>query len=413
MLDPVNGNRALRALSEADQALVRAILLSALRHRCLIDTFLNRLLDRPLPEGARALRHTLHVAAAQILYLDTPDHAVVDLAVEQARLDPRSRRFAPLTNAVLRRMSREKAKVMPRLQSTTVNAPDWFADRLRAAYGEAADAIVQAHAEEPAIDITVKGDPAEWATRLAGLVLPTGSVRLAHAGGQITALPGFEEGAWWVQDAAASIPARLFGDVAGRRIADLCAAPGGKTAQLAAAGAEVTAVDISKNRLNRLAENMNRLGLTVEVVAADLMTWQPEAPFDGVLLDAPCSSTGTVRRHPDIPWTKSPADIAKLAALQERMLVKALSLVKPGGHIVFANCSLDPMEGEDLIRRVLEERPGVARVPVEPGRWAGLEDGVNAEGDIRTTPAMLPNAEPRLGGLDGFFASILVVEQPI
>lgn len=410
LLDPVNGNRALRALSPPDQALVRAILMSALRHRPLIDAFLRLLLDKPLPEGARALSHVLHVAAAQILYLDTPDRAAVDIAVEQARRDPRNRRFAPLTNAVLRRMSREKATALPQLQATTVNAPGWFAERLRAAYGDTADEILRAHGHEPAIDITVKSDPAEWADRLGGLVLPTGSVRLRDSDGPVTGLPGFQEGAWWVQDAAASIPARLFGDVAGQRIADLCAAPGGKTAQLAAAGADITAVDLSKNRLKRLTENMERMGLAVTIVQGDLLDWQPGSLFDGVLLDAPCSSTGTVRRHPDIPWTKSPADIEKLAGLQERLLRKALSLVKPGGRVVFANCSLDPMEGEDVVQRVLEEYPNVARIPVEAGRWPGLEASISTSGDIRTTPAMLPHAEPRLAGLDGFFASVLTVK---
>ncbi len=407
LLDPVNGNRAFRDLSAPDQALVKAILLATLRHRPLIEAFIGRLVDRPLPDGARSLTHILHVAATQILYLDIPDHAAVDIAVEQAMRDPRARRFASLVNAVLRRMTREKAHIMPVLRSSTVNAPGWFAERLQAAYGDRTEALLQAHATEPAIDFTVKSDPAAWAARLGGVVLPTGSVRIARLDGPVTALPGFAEGAWWVQDAAASIPARLFGDVGGQRIADLCAAPGGKTAQLAAAGATVTAVDLSKNRLKRLADNLDRLRLKADIVQADILTWAPETPFDGILLDVPCSSTGTVRRHPDIPWTKTPADIDKLADLQERMLLKAIGMVRPGGRVVFSNCSLDPMEGEDLIRRVLDVRSDIARSPVDPADWPGLEQAVTAEGDIRTTPDMLPEDNPVMAGLDGFFASVI------
>ncbi len=410
LLDPVNGNRAFRDLPAADQALTRAIVLAALRHLPVIEAFLGSLVDRPLPEGARALVHVLTTAAAQILYLDTPDRAAVDLAVEQARGDPRNRRFAPLVNAVLRRMSREKQTRLPQIEAGTLNAPAWFAERLQTAYGEAADAILRAHATPAPLDLTIKADPRGWAERLGGTLLPTGTVRLAGHDGPVTALPGFEEGAWWVQDAAAAIPARLFGDVAGRRIADLCAAPGGKTAQLAAAGAAVTALDLSANRLKRLSQNMQRLQLDVEVRQGDLMDWQPDSPFDGVLLDAPCSSTGTVRRHPDIPWTKGPADIAKLAALQERMLHKALTLVRPGGLVVFSNCSLDPAEGEDLVARLLEEQSDVARQPIAASDWPGLEAAVTGDGDFRTTPAMLPAADPRLAGLDGFFASVLVVK---
>lgn len=408
LTDPVNGNPAFRDLSGPDQALVKAMLLATLRHLPLIEAFIRRLVDKPLPDGARALAHVLHIAAAQILYLDIPDHAAVDIAVEQARRDPRNRRFAPLVNAVLRRMAREKSQIMPELRSTIVSAPDWFAERLRAAYGDQTDAILAAHATEPAIDLTVKSDPAGWADRLGGLVLPTGSVRLSQIDGPITALPGFAEGEWWVQDAAATIPARLFGDIANHRIADLCAAPGGKTAQLATAGAIVTAVDLSKNRLKRLLENMDRLQLNVEILQADVLKLQIDKPFDGVLLDAPCSSTGTARRHPDIPWTKSPADIDKLAGLQEQMLLKAMTLVRPGGRVVFSNCSLDPQEGEEMIQRVLDSRPDIARSPIEPAALPGLEEAITARGEIRTTPAMLANDNPRLAGLDGFFASVLV-----
>jgi 16S rRNA (cytosine967-C5)-methyltransferase len=308
---------------------------------------------------------------------------------------------------VLRRLSREKDARLA-TASSVVMAPDWYAERLFSAYGEARGrAILAMHLHEAPIDLTVKSNPEEWAARLGGFVLPTGSVRLDDFSGSVAALDGYDQGAWWVQDAAASIPARLFGAIEGLSVADLCAAPGGKTAQLAMQGAVVTAFDQSANRLKRLETNLARLKFDVACVHADFMTLAPEGRFDAVLLDAPCSSTGTVRRHPDVPWTKSPQDIAKLAALQGRMLRHALSLVKPGGVVVFSNCSLDPAEGEDLVAEVLAEMPDVARRPVDPVHWPGLEAAITAEGDVRTTPEMLPAAAPRQAGLDGFFASVL------
>ena len=407
LLDQENGNPAFRNLDPADQALVRAMLQATLRHLPIIEAVLARLVDRPLPQGARALHHVLHIAVAQILYLDVPDHAAVDLAVEQASGDPRNRRFAALVNAVLRRLIREKDVLLQEVEENTTNAPPWFADRLQAAYGDSAAPILAAHAVPPAIDLTAKSNPQDWAERLGGILLPTGTIRLPAVPGPIPGLPGFAAGEWWVQDAAAAIPARLFGDVCGKRVADLCAAPGGKTAQLAHAGARVTAVDLSRNRLRRLDENLQRLGLEADRIEANCLDWHPETPFDAVLLDAPCSSTGTVRRHPDIPWTKGPEDIDKLAALQERLLRHAVTLVRPGGTIVFSNCSLFPAEGEDMVQRVLDTEPALQRHAVDPADWPGLEAAITARGEVRTTPAMLPHADARLAGMDGFFASVL------
>nr|CAD6601625.1 MFS transporter [Rhizobium sp. TCK] len=407
ILDPVHGNPAYKQLSEPDRALVRAILVTALRHLPRLEAALAAMLDTPLPEGARALHHVLIVAAAQILHLDVPEHAAVDIAVEQANRDPRNRRFAKLVNAVLRRLVREKQEVLDATRSVSP-VPGWFMERLTATYGaDAARSIAEAQLTPPAIDLTVKSGAASWAERLNGRLLPTGSVRLPSLEGAVSSLPGFEEGEWWVQDAAASIPARLFGDVGGRHIADLCAAPGGKTAQLAAAGAHVVAVEQSSNRIARLKENLTRLKLQADLVQGDLFAFKPAEPLDGVLLDAPCSSTGTTRRHPDVLWTKGPGDIAKLAALQAKMLRRAVSLVKPGGLIVFSNCSLDPLEGEQVVAELLTQDSGLERVPVSPSDWSGLEDAISPLGEFRTTPAMLPASEGMTGGLDGFFASVL------
>ncbi|WP_284727788.1 RsmB/NOP family class I SAM-dependent RNA methyltransferase [Sphingomonas psychrolutea] len=403
MLDGEHGNPAIRNLSEADRSLVRAILHSALRHLPRIEAILDSLLDTPLPEGARSLKHLLIIAAAQMLYLEVPDHSAVDLAVEQANRDPRNRRFAKLVNALLRRIGREKEALIESVAALPC-LPAWFLDRLTAIYGrDAALAIAEAQLQPAAIDLTVKQDAAGWAERLNGKVLPTGSVRLEKFRGAIPTLEGFEDGAWWVQDAAAAIPARLFGDIRGKRVADLCAAPGGKTAQLINQGAAVTAVEQSQSRLKRLEGNLARLGLKADCVLASLLDFYPDQPFDAVLLDAPCSSTGTMRRHPDVAWTKGPADIAKLAELQEKLLRHALTLVGSGGRVVFSNCSLDPLEGEDMVARVLADNPDFRLVPVAPQDWPGLEEAITPRGEIRTTPAMLGSD----GGVDGFYACVI------
>ncbi|WP_312891346.1 RsmB/NOP family class I SAM-dependent RNA methyltransferase [Mesorhizobium silamurunense] len=406
LTDNEHGHPQYKALDARDRALVRAILVTALRHRMTVAGLLAKRLERPLPANATALSHILHVGAAQILFLDIPDSAAVDLAVTHAKSDPRTLRFSGLVNGVLRSLARAKdAELAPAL-ATTSEAPQWFADRLTAAYGaDKARAILAAHRHEAPVDFTVKSDPAFWAEKLRGIVLPTGTVRVEKLQAGVTDLPGFAEGAWWVQDAAASLPARLFGDIEGRRIADLCAAPGGKTAQLILAGANVTALDTSKNRLTRLGENLKRLGLSAELVQTDLLDYRPAELFDAVLLDAPCSSTGTVRRHPDVPWTKTMADVEKLATLQSKLLAHAVGLVRPGGRFVFSNCSLDPIEGEDLYRAFLAETPGVAADPIRPGEFAGLDPFLTADGTLRTTPADMMLESPGISGMDGFFAA--------
>jgi 16S rRNA (cytosine967-C5)-methyltransferase len=406
LTDHDSGHPQYRALDMRDRSLVRAILTTALRFRVTIAKLLSRRLDKPLPPNATALSHILHVAAAQILFLDIPDSAAVDLAVTHAKSDPRTTRFSGLVNGVLRSLARAKdAELAPTLDET-VDAPAWFADRLMAAYGEdRARKIMAAHRVEAPVDFTVKSDPELWAGRLGGIVLPTGTVRVEKLAANVSDLPGFAEGQWWVQDAAASLPARLFGDIAGLRVADLCAAPGGKTAQLILAGADVTAIDASKNRLARFGLNLGRLGLPAKLVQADILDFRPEELFDAVLLDAPCSSTGTVRRHPDVPWTKSPVDIGKLAALQARMLAAAVGLVRPGGRIVFSNCSLDPLEGETLYAAFLATAAGVAADPILPGEIAGVDEFLTGQGTLRTTPADMDLGSPGISGMDGFFAA--------
>lgn len=408
LTDNEHGHPQYMSLDMRDRALVRAVLATALRHRVTIGNLISRRLNKPLPVNATALSHILHVSAAQVLFLDIPDSAAVDIAVTQAKSDPRTVRFSGLVNAVLRALVRAKDTELAKTLAATDDAPEWFCTRLKSAYGaDGAHAILAAHRLEAPVDITVKSDPEMWAERLGGIVLPTGSVRLEKLAAPVTELPGFKEGAWWVQDTAASLPARLLGDIRGLRVADLCAAPGGKTAQLILAGAHVTALDTSKNRLARLRQNLERLGLSATIVQADLLKFEPNQPFDAVLLDAPCSSTGTVRRHPDVPWTKTPDDIAKLADLQRQLLARALAITRPGGTIVFSNCSLDPLEGEDLLSAFLAETPGVHLDPISISEGTGIGPFVTGQGTLRTTPAGLNLGNASLSGLDGFFAARL------
>jgi 16S rRNA (cytosine967-C5)-methyltransferase len=406
LLDSGDGGAALTALPDRDRALTRALVFVVLRRLGTLRHLLEFYLDRGLPAKAPRLETAMLLGAAQILFLDVPDHAAVDLSVRLAQEDRPASHFRRLVNAVLRRMAREGKERLTALDTVLLDTPPWLMQRWIATYGEAtARDIAAANGREPALDLSVKNDAPQWAEKLGGRVLPTGSVR-AIVHGAVTALPGFDEGAWWVQDAAAALPARLLGDVAGKRVADLCAAPGGKTAQLVVAGANVTAVDRSAPRLKRLRENLTRLSLDAELVCADVAAWEAE-PFDAILVDAPCSATGTIRRHPDVPWLKRPADILKLAALQRRLLERAVALTKPGGTIVYCTCSLEPEEGVAVVADLLARDQSLRRVPIAPAEVSGESAFISADGDLRTLPCHLPDTDSRLAGLDGFYAARL------
>jgi 16S rRNA (cytosine967-C5)-methyltransferase len=403
LLDDNRGVEGFRALGSRDRALARAILGTALRRRGEIETALDRCLDRPLPEKSGAVSAILHVGAAQILFMDVPDHAAVHLAVTQTAADRHTRNARGLTNSVLRRLARERHDVLADPGASRRNTPDWLFDRWRTAYGErTAAAIATAHATTPDLDLSAKADAAGWAERLGGTLLPTGTIRLAGTH-RVSSLPGYDEGAWWVQDAAAALPGRLFGEVAGKRVADLCAAPGGKTAGLAAAGADVTAVDVSENRLKRLASNLDRLHLSARLQPADILEWESAEKFDAVLLDAPCTATGTIRRHPDVAWLKRPEDVATLAALQAKMLDRAAAMVAPGGLLVFGTCSLEPEESEAQVAPFLSRHSDFALAPVEAAELAGL-DHLITQGLLRTLPCHGFGVGASQG-MDGFFAA--------
>jgi 16S rRNA (cytosine967-C5)-methyltransferase len=410
-LDGSGAHPGLKTLSDRDRALMRRLVATILRRLGTLGHVLSRLLDRGIPTDAPRAQSALLIGAAQILWMDVPDHAAVDISVRLVQSDRRAAKYAGLVNAVLRRCAREGQPLIDEVKSETLDVPPWLLTRWIAQYGESvARDIATAIGHEPSLDITVKSDAAQWATRLHGETLPTGTVRTLLQG-SVKMLPGFTEGQWWVQDAAAALPARLFGDVAGKTIADLCAAPGGKTAQLIQAGAHVTAVDRSPNRMARLRDNLARLALEAEAVVTDAAEWQGgnnSAGFDGILVDAPCSSTGTIRRHPDVAWLRQEADIDALMALQKRLLQRAVALLKPGGTLVYCTCSLEAEEGEQAIAALLATESAVRRAPIDAGEIAGLNEILTAEGDLRTLPCHLPHADPRLSGLDGFYAARLV-----
>lgn len=410
-LDGAGAHPGLKTLADRDRALMRRLVATILRRLGTLGHVLSRLLDRGIPTDAPRAQSALLIGAAQILWMDVPDHAAVDLSVRLVQSDRRAAKYAGLVNAVLRRCAREGQPLIDEVKSQTLDVPPWLLERWIAHYGETtAREIAVALSYEPSLDITVKSDAAQWATRLHGETLPTGTVRTLLQG-SVTMLPGFAEGQWWVQDAAAALPVRLFGDVAGKSIVDLCAAPGGKTAQLALAGARVTAVDRSPGRMARLRDNLTRLSLEAETVVADAVEWpggNHAGGFDGILVDAPCASTGTIRRHPDVAWLRQEADIAALTALQKKLLQKAVSLLKPGGTLVYCTCSLEAEEGEQAISAFLAAEPGARRAPIDAGEVAGLGEIINPDGDLRTLPCHLPHADPRLSGLDGFYAARLV-----
>ncbi|QCI64675.1 RsmB/NOP family class I SAM-dependent RNA methyltransferase [Phreatobacter stygius] len=392
-------------LDAADRALARKIAATALRRLGSIDKILRGRLAKGLPDGLPRLKTVLQTGACQILFLDVPDYAAVDVAVRLVEADRKAKGFVGLTNAVLRGIARDKELILAELDALDDLAP-WLRQRWTATYGEAATrAIAEIQSIEPPLDLTVKADPEAWAARLAGRVTPTGSVRLSGAG-PVTELAGFDDGAWWVQDAAAALPARLLGDVRGLAVADLCAAPGGKTAQLAAAGAVVTAVDRSAKRLERLTQNMQRLGLTVTVLTADAMNLT--GSYDAVLLDAPCTATGTVRGHPDVMHLKTMADVEGLARMQARLLDRVADLLKPGGKAIYCTCSLEPEEGEQQISALIARDPRIGLDPIDPDEFPGLGPFIGAAGMLRTLPSAWANADASLAGLDGFFAARLV-----
>ncbi|MCE9522886.1 MAG: MFS transporter [Alphaproteobacteria bacterium] len=400
LYDALESNLSKSKLAARDLAFARAIVMTALRRLGQIDEVISHFLREPLPARAGPAEMILRLATAELLFLEVAPHAAVSSAVELADHDTRARHFKGLINAVSRRIAAEGKATLETIDAERANTPVWAWEAWTRAFGEdAARGIAKAHASEPPLDITVKSDPAAWAPKLEATILPTGTLRRLP-GGRIEDLPGYAEGAWWVQDAAASIPVRLLGQVKGKTVIDLCAAPGGKTAQLANLGAKVTAVDLGFDRMKRVMANLARLNLQAEIEVADALEWRPKTLADALLLDAPCTATGTVRRHPDVLWRKGVSDVLAQADLQARLLKSASDMLKPGGTLVYCVCSLAREEGEDVIGDFLAIHSNFERVPVTPADVDGEAIFVTAKGDFRT----LPSHWPERGGLDGFYA---------
>lgn len=389
-------------LNPSDRAFAQLLAKTTLRRLGQIDALLAAYLDRPLGERATKIMHILRMGVAQLIWLETPPHASVHSAVEMTK-QVKMEKYSGLVNAILKRIAKEGPDVVAKQDVGKLNMPAWLWERLVKAYGDkVARDIAEMHLREPPLDITVKSDPSYWAKELNGTVLPMGSVRLREAR-NLTQMSGFSEGKWWVQDMAATIPALLLGDVREKRVIDLCAAPGGKTAQLASAGAKVSAVDVSKDRIQILKSNVHRLQLSAEYITTDASKWLPNFAPDAILLDAPCSATGTLRRHPDVAWLRRPDDVERLKATQARLLRHALDMLHAGGRMVYAVCSLLPEEGEDQISTLLAERKDVTLQPVDPALMGGLNDCITTRGEIRTLPCHLAD----LDGMDGFYAAVL------
>ena len=387
-------------LPARDKAFVRLLVSLVLKRAAEIDAVLAHLLHEPLADlKPPQLVNIFRLGVAQFIFLQTPAHAVVNTTVELAEAEGIAH-HKPLVNAVMRRLTREGVTLPDSRDAGRMNTPAWLWNEWMNDYGvETALAIAAANFDEAPIDFSCKSNPEQWAETLGATLLPTGSLR-KNTGGFIPDLPGFTQGAWWIQNAAAALPAKLFGDVAGKTIVDLCAAPGGKTAQLAAAGAKVIAVDRSAERVKRLAENMQRLSFDVETVISDGTVWQPKEPVDAVLIDAPCTATGTIRHQPDVLWLKEQRDQEKLAALQKKLLLNAVRMLKPGGMLVYCTCSLQKAEGEDQSLWLLQQNLPVRISQISRTEISGTADMITARGELRCLPLHWQN----IGGIDGFYA---------
>jgi 16S rRNA (cytosine967-C5)-methyltransferase len=387
-----------------DRALANRLVTTALRRHGQINLMLAKYLERGVPKKSGPFEAILRLALAHLVFLpELGDHSAIFLAVEAARRDTRSQPYAKLMNAVLRRAQGE-AHQLRHLPHQAL-FPETLGPLWRETYGEAAiEDFAEALIEGAPLDLTLRDDDPALVEALGATPVLADTVRIETRDRPVEALPGYAEGRWWVQDAAAAIPARLIKLPPGARVLDLCAAPGGKTAQLIKAGYNVTALDSDADRMARLGENLTRLGYAAELVTADALEWQPAEKFDAILLDAPCSATGTFRRHPEVVWHRSVSDIAGLAAVQKRFISRSLSWLNSGGTLLYCVCSLEPQEGEAHLEW-LRERDDVALSPIQPAELPGLEAAVRADGTVRTRPGLsLPGDT---GTLDGFFVARL------
>ena len=390
----------LAKLPPQGKARAQSLASDTLRHLGRIDIVIDQFLQKEPPAS---VRNALRLATCELIIDNIPPHAAVDAVVRLVKNNRQTTRMAGMANAIARRIAENGAEIWADLDPTPL--PPFLAKPIRKAYGTTAlGAIEKAHENGAPLDITLQSaaDTDDLAEALEASVLSTGSLRL-YRWGQISTMPGFEQGAWWVQDAAAAIPAQLLGNVSGKNVLDLCAAPGGKTMQLAAAGANVTALDMSAYRMERVRENLKRTGLSADIVVADMLKYTPAEKYDAILLDAPCSASGTIRRHPDLPHTKADLELAPVLELQKQMLERAASWLKPGGIMVYCTCSLLPAEGEAQTDAFLETHPGYEQIPVNPENHGLLPEWINSNGGMRLRPDYWADR----GGMDGFFGAII------
>lgn len=394
------GQPDYRALEGRDRAFVRLIAATTFRRMGQIDAALKPFVrQRP----TKLVYAALQTATAQILYLGTPAHAAVGETVAMLKSRGSSKGFANMANAVLRNIVDQGPKLAG-AQPPKVNIPGWIRGEWERAYGRQAGRKMSAQLmKDPVLDISVKSDVQGWTEKFEGETIGPQSVRLGKIG-DVPALEGFADGEWWAQDVAATLPVHLLGDVAGKRVLDMCAAPGGKTMQLAAKGAIVTALDKSEGRLERVAENLKRTKLTADIVCADALEWTPEGElFDIVLLDAPCSATGTFRRHPDVLYNRTPKDVSNLVRLQDKLLAKAAEFVTPGGTLIYCTCSLMPKEGQPRVDRFLQNMTDFRLIPILEASGLALPEDAFSGGSLRSLPYYLEDK----GGMDGFFIAQL------
>ncbi|MBR1946081.1 MAG: RsmB/NOP family class I SAM-dependent RNA methyltransferase [Alphaproteobacteria bacterium] len=387
-------------LENRDRTFIRLLVTTLLRRLGQIDDILFRFLKKPLPEKTAYVFDVLRISAAQLVFLDTPAHAAVSTGVSLIKNSRKYSGFSGLANAVLRRIAKEGKKIAEKQNTARLNIPAWLFEKWVKEYGQQnAEKIANTGLREAPLDFSIKADSEIWSDRLEAILMPTGSLRREKQA-SVPQLPGYEEGAWWIQDLSAAVPARLFHSLKGKKAADICAAPGGKTAQMILAGAEVTAIDISENRIKRLKENLDRLHFSAKTICTDMREWNKNEKFDIVLLDAPCSATGTLRRHPDVVWHRTLQDISRLQITQKQLLETAVQMMTDDAEMVYCVCSILPEEGRGLIDNAV--RSGlVERIPLEPSEVP--KEMITKDGDLLILPFFYETS----GGCDGFYAARL------
>tara|TARA_B100000029_G_scaffold504468_1_gene583360 strand:- start:5565 stop:6896 length:1332 start_codon:yes stop_codon:yes gene_type:complete len=406
----ITNSKKITKLSTRDRSFSRLLVTTVLRRLGQIDAAIDESLRRKLTKNQSVVRNSMRLGIAQLVFLRTAPHAAINSSVQLVKNNRRSG-MAGLVNAVLHKINIDGSLALQKSsEAEQLNTPCWLQKSWEKAYGTIiTKAIMSSHLDEPPLDFTIAQHKTakEWAKRLNGILLDTGSVR-RYSGGLVKELDGYDEGAWWVQDTAASIPAKLFGNLKGQTAIDLCAAPGGKTAQLAAAGAKVVAVDISEDRLELLKDNLDRLNLNATIINSDVLDLGSNRLYDCILLDAPCTATGTIRRHPDINWLKKRNDLKSAMNTQSDLIRAAISMLAPGGRLIYSVCSLQPEEGPAQIEKIINDFKGIMRLPVTKDEIAGIKNQdpsiLNTKGDIQTLPCHFNE----IGGVDGFFISRLV-----